>query len=227
MLPSLVERSKQDLVLIALPATAASAAVLRALRSEGISTTAVSDWIGVLDALRGGGIGLLVLDLDLAGVDSEGMLEAVRREAPTVPVIAITARGRRTSAVSLLRGHQDDYLLRPFAVDELAARIRLRLRADLPLEQTILRRGELVVDITMNRVSIDGHTVPLSPTEFALLMALIEVPGQAVSQERLAELVWSRRNVSNVVQVYISYLRRKIGSERIRTIRGAGYVFEA
>lgn len=105
-------------------------------------------------------------------------------------------------------------------MDELAARIRLRLRAELPLEQTILRRGELVVDTTMNEVTIDGQTVALSPTEFALLMALIEVPGEAVSRERLAELVWPGRSVSNVVQVYISYLRRKIGSDRIRTVRG-------
>ncbi len=227
MLPSTLERSTQDLVLIALPATAASAAVLRALRGEGLPTAAVSNWISVLDALRGGGIGLLVLDLDLVGVDSEGMLSAVRREAPGVPVIAITARGRRTVAVAQLRGHQDDYLLRPFAMDELATRIRLRLRATLPLEQTILRHGELVVDTTMREVTIDGQTVALSPTEFTLRMALIEAPGEPVSQERLAELVWPRRKVSNVVQVYISYLRRKIGSDRIRTVRGAGYVFEA
>ena len=114
-----------------------------------------------------------------------------------------------------------------FAVDELAARIRLRLRLGPAVENTVLRHGELVVDTEFGDVTVDGRPVSLSPTEYALLMALMAEPGEVVPPHRLAREVWSEPASSNLVQVYISYLRRKIGAERIRTVRGEGYVLEA
>ena len=214
-----------DHVLLALPTTAASASVLRSLRSDGVSVSPVGDGIGVLDAIRTRDPALLVLDVELPGPDHGALLAAVQAEAPNVPVIAVTPRERRAALLGQLRGDRDDYLLRPFAVDELTARIRLRLGPQV--EETVLRQGELVVDTSFNEVTVDGQPVSLSPTEFALLMALLSAPGEVVRPDRLARDVWSEPASPNLVQVYISYLRRKIGAERIRTVRGEGYVLEA
>ncbi|WP_308282939.1 response regulator transcription factor [Pseudonocardia nigra] len=216
-----------DHVLLALPPTAASASVLRSLRSEGVTVSPVSDGIGVLDAIRSRDPALLVFDVELPGPDQAAVLAAVQSEVPHVPVIAVTPRERRAGLLGQLRGDRDDYLLRPFAVDELAARIRLRLRLGADVENTLLRLGELVVDTDLAEVTVDGQAVPLSPTEYALLMALLTAPGEVRSPERLASQVWSEPASVNLVQVYISYLRRKIGAERIRTVRGEGYVLEA
>jgi two-component system response regulator QseB len=214
-------------VLLALPPTAASASVLRSLRSEGVSVSPVTDGIGVLDAVRTRDPALVVLDVELPGPDQAAVLAAVQSEAPNVPVIAVTPRERRLALLGLLRGDRDDFLVRPFAVDELAARIRLRLRLEPAVENTVLRHGELVVDTEFGDVNVDGQSVSLSPTEYALLMALIAEPGEVVPPHRLASEVWSEPASPNLVQVYISYLRRKIGPERIRTVRGEGYVLEA
>jgi two-component system response regulator QseB len=226
-LPPRVSVPPNDHVLLALPPTAASASVLRSLRSEGVTVSPVSDGIGVLDAIRSRDPALLVLDVELPGPDQSAVLAAVQSEAPNVAVIAVTPRERRAGLLGLLRGDRDDYLLRPFAVDELAARIRLRLRLGPPVENTVVRHGELSVDTEFGEVAVDGQVVSLSPTEFALLMALLAAPGEVVAPDRLARDVWSEPASANLVQVYISYLRRKIGPERIRTVRGEGYVLEA
>ena len=214
-------------VLLALPPTAASASVLRTLRSEGVPVNAVGDGIAVLDAVRARDPALLVLDVELPGPDQAAVLAAVQSEAPNVPVIAVTPRERRAGLLAQLRGDRDDYLLRPFAVDELAARIRLRLRLGPASGTTVLRHGELTVDTEFGEVHVDGRRVSLSPTEFAVLCALIAEPGAVVSADRLARQAWSEPVSANLVQVYISYLRRKIGPERIRTVRGGGYALEA
>ncbi len=216
-----------DHVLLALPPTAASASVLRSLRSEGVSVSPISVGVSVLDAIRSRDPALLVLDVELLGPDQVSVLAAVRSEMPNVSVIAVTRRERRACLLGLLRGDRDDYLLRPFAVDELAARIRLRLRLGRPLENTLLQQGELVVDTEFGDVTVDGRRVSLSPTEYALLMALLATPGVVVAPDHLARGVWSEPASANLLQVYISYLRRKIGPERIRTVRGEGYILEA
>lgn len=216
-----------DQVVLALPPTAASASVLRSLRAEGVNVSAVADGIGVLDVVRAREPALLVLDVEIPGPDQFGVIAAVQSEAPNVTVIAITPRERRPGLLVQLRGDRDDYLLRPFAVDELAARIRLRLRLGPAIESTVLRQGELAVDTEFGEVAVDGQAVSLSPTEYALLMALLAAPGEVVAPDRLARQVWSEPASANLVQVYISYLRRKIGPERIRTVRGEGYVLEA
>jgi two-component system response regulator QseB len=216
-----------DTVLLALPPTAASASVVRTLRAEGVPVTPVSDGIAVLDAVRTRDPALLVLDVELPGPDQTAVLAAVQSEAPNVPVIAVTPRERRAGLLAQLRGDRDDYLLRPFAVDELAARIRLRLRLGPVGGTTVLRHGELTVDTEFGEVHVDGRRVALSPTEFAVLVALMGEAGAVVPSDRLARQAWSEPVSANLVQVYISYLRRKIGSERIRTVRGGGYALEA
>jgi two-component system response regulator QseB len=225
--PARVSVPPNGLVLLALPPTAASASVLRSLRSEGITVSPVSDGISVLDTVRSRDPALVVLDVELPGPDQGAVLAALQAEAPHIPVIAIMPRERRAVLLGQLRGDRDDYVLRPFAVDELAARIRLRLRLGPSSDSGVLRHGELVVDTEFGDVSVDGQPVSLSPTEYALLMALLSEPGDIVPPDRLAREVWSEPASANLVQVYISYLRRKIGAERIRTVRGEGYVLEA
>lgn len=215
-----------DHVLLALPPTAASASVLRNLRGEGVSASVVGDATAVLGAVRGRDPALLVLDVELPGLDHDAVLATVQRETPDVPVIVLTPRERRAGSIHRLRGDRDDYLLRPFAVDELAARIRLRLQPAAERGDPVLRYGELVVDTRCGGVTVDGQQVSLSPTEFSLLMAMMAAPGQVLAPDRLAREVWSEPASANLVQVYISYVRRKIGSNRIRTVRGAGYVLE-
>lgn len=217
----------RDHVLLALPPTAASASVLRSLRAEGVAVSAVTDGLSVVDAVRARDAALLVLDMELPGRDQGAVIMAVQAETPHVPVIAVTPRDRRAGLLALLRGDRDDYLLRPFAVDELTARIRLRLRLGPAVESAVLRQGELAVDTDFGEVSVDGQPIALSPTEYSLLLALIGRPGEVVPPDRLAREVWSEPASPNLVQVYISYLRRKIGPERIRTVRGEGYVLEA
>jgi two-component system response regulator QseB len=216
-----------DRVLLALPATAASASVVRSLRAEGVNVSPVSDGIAALDAVRHGDPALIVLDVELPGPDPVGLLATVHLEVPEVPVVVVTPRERRTAVLAQLRGDRDDYVVRPFAVDELAARIRFRLRLAPELDTSVLRQGELTVDTEFGEVAVDGRPISLSPTEYALLMALMTTPGEVVAPARLAREVWSEPASPNLVQVYISYLRRKIGSERIRTVRGEGYVLEA
>ena len=214
-------------VLLALPPTAASASVLRTLRLEGVPVNPVSDGIAVLDTVRARDPALLVLDVELPGPDQAAVLAAVQSEAPNVPVIAVTPRERRAGLLAQLRGDRDDYLLRPFAVDELAARIRLRLRLGPVAGTTVLRHGEVTVDTEFGEVHVDGRRVALSPTEFSVLQALVAEGGSVVPADRLARQAWSEPVSANLVQVYISYLRRKIGPDRIRTVRGEGYVLEA
>ncbi|WP_344425015.1 response regulator transcription factor [Pseudonocardia ailaonensis] len=206
--------------------TAASTSVLRSLRADGMPADLVSDGIAVLDSVRASPPALLVLDVDLPGPEHAAVLAAVHAESPSVPVVVLTPRERRSSVIAQLRSDRDDYVLRPFAVDELSARIRLRLRLVGNLGHTMIRRGELLVDTELGEVSVDGTPVSLSPTEFAMLNALLAEPGATVSHDELATQVWSEPASANLVQVYISYLRRKIGADRIRTVRGAGYVLE-
>jgi two-component system, OmpR family, response regulator QseB len=217
-----------DDVLLALPPSAASTSVLRGLRGDGVHATPVGDGIAVLDAVRTNPPALLVLDMELPGPDQAAVLSVVQSEAPGVPVIALTPRERRAAVLAQLRGDRDDYLLRPFAVDDLAARIRLRLQLGraVPVEQTVLRQGEIVADTETGTVTVEGQSVALSPTEFNLLVELLRAPGQIVPPDHLAREVWPEPASTNLVQAYISYLRRKIGAERIRTVRGGGYVLE-
>ena len=124
----------------------------------------------MLDAIRARDPALLVLDVELPGPDQAAVLAAVQSEAPNVPVIAVTPRERRAGLLGQLRGDRDDYLLRPFAVDELAARIRLRLRLGPVSGSTVLRHGEVTVDTEFGEVHVDGRRVALSPTEFSVLL---------------------------------------------------------
>ena len=200
--------------------------VLQALRATGFETRILDAVPDVLDAARARTLAAIVLDVSLAGPDPRTFLDELRRVAPQLPVIALTSREQREQIVSLLRGCQDDYLITPFPVEELVSRLRLRVQDQLSVDRTVLRAGVVTVDTALGLVSVAGRLVTLSPTEYALLVALAGQPGQPVSQDRLAAAVWGQPRSSNVVEVYVGYLRRKLGADRIRTVRGAGYALD-
>ena len=199
--------------------------MLQAVRASGFETRILDTVPEVLDAVRAGTLAAIVLDIALAGPDPEALLKDLRRLAPRLPIIALTSREQREQTVSLLRGAQDDYLTTPFPVDELVSRLRLRVQG-LPAERTVLRAGMITIDTALQLVSLAGQLITLSPTEYAVLVALASQAGRPVSQRRLATAVWGQPRTSNLVEVYIGYLRRKLGPDRIRTVRGTGYILE-
>ena len=200
--------------------------VLQALRSTGFETRILDAVPEALDAARTHSLTALVLDIALVGPDPRIFLDELRKVTPQLPVIALTSREHREQTVSLLRGTLDDYLTTPFPVEELVSRLRLRVTDRTPVDRTVLRAGVVTVDTTLGLVSVAGRLVTLSPTEYALLVALAGRPGQPVSQDQLPAAVWGQAKSSNVVEVYIGYLRRKLGADRIRTVRGAGYALD-
>ncbi|WP_051580663.1 winged helix-turn-helix domain-containing protein [Pseudonocardia acaciae] len=213
-------------VLLAVPADRSTGPLLRTLRSHGYDATVMHDGTRVLDTVQSGRFAAVVLEVGLPGLDTAAVLAGLARLASDTPVIALTPREQRDQVLAGLRGGQDDYLLTPFSVDELIARLRLRMREEQPAERAVARRGDITVDTALGLVSVDGQLVTLTPTEFALLTILISHPDQAMSREKLTTMLWRDPPSSNVVEVYIGYLRRKLGSDRIRTVRGVGYVLE-
>ena len=188
---------------------------------------AVDDEREALDSISPGEPTAVVIDVRRHGLDIAVFVDELQRIAPEVPLIAITPEEQGEHTVASLRGHRDDYLITPFRVEELVARLRLRSRHQQPSAPAVARWGSVTIDTTLGLASMDGRLVSLSRTEFAVLAALARQRGRAVSRERLAAQVWGRRPESNLVEVYIGYLRRKLGPEVIRTVRGAGYVLEA
>jgi two-component system response regulator QseB len=192
--------------------------VLQALRSTGFETRILDAAPDVLDAARAHNLAAIVLDIALAGPDPRSFLDELRKVAPALPVIALTSREQREQTVSLLRGTLDDYLTTPFPVEELVSRLRLRVSDQLTVDRTVLRAGLVTVDTALGLVSVAGRRlVTLSPTEYALLVALASRPDEPVSQQRLTTAVWGQPKASNLVEVYIGYLRRKLGAERTAT----------
>jgi DNA-binding response OmpR family regulator len=142
-----------------------------------------------------------------------------------MPVIILTARDDVSDKVGGLEGGADDYVTKPFRFEELLARVRARLRDERTVEPTLLRAGDIVLDLRTRRASAEGRTVDLTAREFTMLEVLIRHAGQVLSREQLLSHVWGYDYDpgSNVVDVYVGYLRRKLGSDSIETVRGMGY----
>jgi len=213
-------------VLLMVPLHHTTSRVLQALRSTGFVTRILDTVPDVLDAARAHNLAAIVLDVALAGPNPRAFLDQLRGVAPQLPVIALTSREQREQTVSLLRGDRDDYLTTPFPVEELVSRLRLRATDRLAADQTVLRAGSVTVDTALRLVSVAGRLVTLSPTEYAVLVVLAGRPGVPVSSDQLTAAVWDQPRSSNVVEVYVGYLRRKLGADRIRTVRGAGYALD-
>jgi two-component system response regulator QseB len=168
---------------------------------------------------------LVLLDLGLPRKGGLALLRELRREGNRVRVLVVTARDAVADRVEGLDAGADDYLTKPFSLDELTARIRALLRRDVTREDNVLRHGDLALDTATHAVTKGGKVVDVSAREFALLAALLERPGAALSKTQLEERIyrWGDEVESNAVEVHIHNLRKKLGSEAIRTLRGVGY----
>ena len=197
----------------------------KGLRANGFVTAVVADGNAVVAAARDGDFDLMVLDLGLPGRDGLAALAEIRSRGERLPVIVLTARDAVPDRVAGLEQGADDYVTKPFSFEELLARIRVRLREVGADEPTLLRSGELVLDLRTRRANVGERSVELTAREFALAETFLRHPGQVLSREQLLSHVWGYDfdPGSNVVDVYIRYLRRKLGSDRIETVRGMGY----
>jgi len=199
--------------------------VAKGLRAAGYGSTTVATAFEALDLAASGEFDLVVLDLGLKGGDGLSVLRRLRETGSRVPVIILTARSSVTDTVTGLEGGADDYMAKPFRFEELLARIRVRLRTEPTADATTLGAGDLTLDLRTRRANVDGREVDLSAREFGLLEAFLRHPGQVLSREQLLSQVWGYDfdPSSNVVDVYVRYLRNKIGADRVQTVRGMGY----
>jgi DNA-binding response OmpR family regulator len=198
----------------------------KGLRAAGYSTTVCDDGTRCVAMARDEEFDLLILDIGLPGQDGFAVLRAIRTRGEKLPVLILTARDEVIDTVTGLDSGADDYVTKPFVFEELLARVRARLRApeagDSGLE---LRAGGVRLDVRTRRAEVDDDEVELTAKEFTLLETFLRHPGQVLSREQLLSHVWGYDfdPGSNVVDVYVGYLRRKLGSERFETVRGMGY----
>lgn len=197
----------------------------KGLRAAGFATRTAATGPEALELALTDEFDLMVLDVNMPGFDGFHVLEQLRGSGSTLPVIMLTARIGLEDTIAGLEGGADDYLGKPFRFDELLARIRLRIRREETLTGTELRHGELTLDIRSRKVRVGDHAIELSAREFALAEELVRHAGQVLSREQLLSRVWGYDfdPGSNVADVYVGYLRQKIGSARIETVRGVGY----
>lgn len=205
-----------------------SSFVSKGLKSAGFNVYVADHGADAIDKALSGDFSLMVLDIGLPDMDGFDVLEQIRGQGATLPIIVLTARSSVEDTVAGLEQGADDYMPKPFRFEELLARIRLRLRdssGDEALHMVQLNVGGLHLDLRTRRATVDGNPVELSAREFTMLQAFMEHPDQVLSRSQLLDMVWGYDfdPGSNVIDVYVRYLRRKIGSARIVTVRGMGY----
>jgi len=199
----------------------------KGLRSSGFTTTVASDGPQAAIMARDEEFDLLILDLGLPGKDGIEVLRELRSDDQRLPVIILTARDDPADKVAGLEAGADDYLAKPFHFEELLARVRARLRGGGPTADRALHVGDISLDLRTRWVSAANETIELSAREFELLRTFLEHPDQVLTREQLLSHVWGYDYDpgSNVVDVYVGYLRRKLGFHRFETVRGVGYRF--
>ena len=199
----------------------------KGLAANGFSTSVAVDGVTAAAAARDDDFDLMILDLGLPGRDGLDVLAEIRGRGEHLPVIVLTARDAVPDRVAGLESGADDYVTKPFSFEELLARVRARLRDDRNEEATMLRAGGVSLALRTRRADVDGRSVELTAREFALAETFMRHAGQVLSREQLLSHVWGYDfdPGSNVVEVYVRYLRRKMGNDRIKTVRGMGYRF--
>ena len=201
------------------------AGVQSGLRQEGHTVDWVRDGKAAELALASGVHEMLLLDLGLPHKSGLELLSGLRRQGLDLPVLVITARDSVADRVKGLDTGADDYLVKPFDLDELSARIRALMRRRAGRASPRIEHGPLMLDPATHQVTLNGDPLALSAREFALLHALLEQPGVPLSRAQLEERLygWNEEVESNTIEVYIHTLRRKLGAEWIRNVRGVGY----
>lgn len=199
--------------------------VQKGLKQDGYAVDWVRDGVSAEAAWRANPFDVMLLDLGLPRKDGLEVLRALRRAHQDLPVLIMTARDAVSDRVAGLDAGADDYLVKPFDLDELSARVRALLRRRGGRADPVIRHGTLTLNPATKAVSVAGEPVALSPREFALLEALLDRPGAVLSRAQLEERIygWDDGVDSNAVEVHIHALRRKIGADLIRNVRGVGY----
>jgi two-component system response regulator QseB len=200
--------------------------VRKALRGEGFAVDWVQDGEAALTAAGNETYDLVLLDLGLPKRDGLEVLRSLRSRGNALPVLIVTARDAVADRVKGLDAGADDYLVKPFDLDELGARMRALIRRQAGRCESVIRHGPLTLDSAAHQVTLDGALVALSAREFALLEALLARPGAVLSKTQLEEKMygWGEEIGSNTVEVYIHALRKKLGADLIRNVRGLGYM---
>jgi two-component system OmpR family response regulator/two-component system response regulator QseB len=195
------------------------------LRQAGFAVDWVKDGNSADHALQSETFDLVVLDLGLPRLSGMEVLRRARGRRQTLPVLILTARDATGDKVSGLDGGADDYLVKPVDLDELAARIRALTRRSAGRAAPLLTHGDLTLDPAAHSVTLGGAPVELSSREFSLLQMLLENAGRVLTRSHLEQSLYGWRDEpdSNALEVHIHHLRRKLGSELIRTLRGVGY----
>jgi DNA-binding response OmpR family regulator len=202
--------------------------VEKGLRSNGFATAVAADGDTALEKGLSGEFDLVILDLGLPDMDGTEVLAELRKWGVAATVIVLTARDGVADTVGALDLGADDYLTKPFSFDELLARIRARMRAVAEPEQTVLTHGDASLDLRARTLVVGDRNEELTAREFALAELFFRNPGQVLSRSQILSHVWGYdyEPDSNVVDVYVGYLRRKLGRDRVVTLRGMGYRFE-
>lgn len=201
----------------------------KGLRAHGFRVEWVRSGQEALGIATHSDISLIILDLGLPDLDGLEVLGGLRARGVTAPILVLSARGRVADRVTGLNLGADDYLAKPFAFEELLARVRANLRPHATAPAGTLRAGGIWLDLTQREATVDGRVVSLSDREFSLLKAFLTRPGHVVSRQELLSMAWGMDfdSGTNLVDVYVGYLRRKLGGPVIETVRGAGYRLRA
>lgn len=220
-------------ILIAEDATRIASFISKGLTAKGYSVSHVADGAEVIPTLNKGNFDLLVLDIGLPNKDGLAILEELRGTGNEIPVIVLTARDSIDATLASFQGGADDFMPKPFSFDELVARIERRIRTSPSnsgkAPDSSLSVGPVTLDLLSRQVVSGGKEFELTAREFTMLELLMRNAGQIISREQLLSRVWGLDHDpgSNVVDVYVRYLRQKLGSNSIETVRGLGYRFQA
>ena len=207
--------------------------VSSALRFDGFETVTADSGLAALAAVAESAPDLIVLDMMMPGLDGMGVLQRLRANGAQVPVIFLTARDAASDRIGGLRAGADDYVVKPFSVEELLARVHAVLRRATPddARDGVLRVADLELDENSHEVTRGGEEIHLTATEFELLRYLMRNPRRVLSKSQILDRVWSYDfgGRSSIVEIYISYLRKKIDADAepmIHTVRGVGYLIK-